>query len=219
VAKYNQWVNHELDFDSPEVRQAAAVFQQIALTDGNVLGGRKSIAANNYMTAANPMFKSPPGCYLYKQGNFVAAPGGFPDAILKDIDNQVGVFGYPPATAGGDNPVLGGGDLAGLFSRNNTYAKNLLKFMSSKDFGASDAATGNYISPRTDFDQSNYPNEVTKRIAKIAYGSTAFAFDGSDQMPGAVGSGSFWKDMTAWISGQQDLNQALKGIDESWPAS
>ena len=219
VDKYNQWVNHQIRFDSPEVRQAATLFQQIAFTDGNVVGGRKSIASNNYNTAANPMFKSPPGCFFYKQGNFVAAKGGFPDAVLADIDNQVGVFGYPPATAGGDNPVLGGGDLAALFSKNNTYAKNLLKFMSSKDFGGSDAKQGNYISPHKDFDQSNYPNDVVKKIANIAYGSTAFAFDGSDQMPGAVGSGSFWKDMTAWISGQQNLNQALKGIDESWPAS
>ena len=219
VEKYNQWVNHQIKFDSPEVRQAAGVFQQIAFTDGNVVGGRKSIASNNFGTAANPMFKSPPGCFMYKQGNFVAAPGGFPDAVLKDIDNRVGVFGYPPATAGGDNPVLGGGDLAALFSKNNEYAKKILRFMSSKDFGGSIAKAGNYISPHKDFDQSNYPNEVVRQIADIAYKSTAFAFDGSDQMPGEVGSGSFWKDMTAWISGQQDLNQALKSIDDSWPES
>jgi len=219
VQKYNQWVDHQITFESPEVREAADFFQQIAFTDGNVVGGRKSIASNNFATAANPMFRSPPGCFMYKQGNFVAAPGGFPDTVLKDIDNQVGVFGYPPATAGGDNPVLGGGDLAGLFSKNNEYAKKIMRFMSTKDFGASIAKQGNYISPHKDFDQNNYPNGVVKQIADIAYKSTAFAFDGSDQMPGEVGSGSFWKDMTAWISGQQNLDEALKGIDESWPAS
>lgn len=219
VDKYNEWVNHDIKFESPEVKQATDIFSQIALTEGNVLGGRKSIASNNFATAANPMFRNPPGCFLYKQGNFVAAPGGFPEAVLNDINNKVGVFGFPPATAGGDNPVLGGGDLAALFSKNNEHAKKILTFMSSKDFGGSDAKLGNYISPHKDFDQSFYPNEVVKQIANIAYESTAFAFDGSDQMPGEVGSGSFWKDMTAWISGQQDLNQALQGIDESWPAS
>ena len=45
-----------------------------------------------------------------------------------------------------------------------------------------------------------------------------FRFDGSDQMPGAVGAGTFWKGMTAWISGQQDLDEALKSIEESWPS-
>lgn len=219
VDKYNQWVNHQIKFQSPEVKQAAATFEQIAFTPGDVLGGRKSIASNNFGTAANPMFKTPPGCYLYKQGNFVAAKGGFPDNVIADIDNKVGVFGFPPAVAGGDDPVLGGGDLAALFSRNNAAAKTILTYMSTKDFGASDAKLGNYISPHKDFDQSNYPNQVVKDAANVAYMATAFAFDGSDQMPGAVGSGSFWKDMTSWISGQQSLDSALKGIDESWPAS
>jgi alpha-glucoside transport system substrate-binding protein len=37
-------------------------------------------------------------------------------------------------------------------------------------------------------------------------------------MPGAVGAGSFWKGMTAWISGQQNLDETLKDIEDSWPA-
>jgi len=217
VAKYNQWVNHDIKFESPEVKQAAATFEQIAFTDGNVVGGRKSIASNNFNTAANPMFQDPAGCYFYKQGNFVAAAGGFPDAVVKDIDARVGVFGFPPATPGGDDPVLGGGDLAALFSPKNEAAKKILRYMSTKDFGAEDAKKGNYISPHKDFDQSNYPNGVVRKAARVAYDATAFAFDGSDQMPGAVGSGSFWRDMTSWISGQQSLDEALKGIDDSWP--
>jgi alpha-glucoside transport system substrate-binding protein len=38
-------------------------------------------------------------------------------------------------------------------------------------------------------------------------------------MPGEVGAGTFWKDMTAWISGQQDLDTTLTNIDSSWPSS
>jgi alpha-glucoside transport system substrate-binding protein len=219
IDQYNDWIAHKVKFDSPLVRKAAATFQQIAFTNGNVLGGRKSIAGNNFGTAGNPMFKQPPGCFMYKQGNFVAAKGFFPDAVVDDIDNQVGVFGFPPATAGGDNPVEGGGDLVGLFNKDSAAAQTIIKYMATKDFGASDAKTGQYISPHKDFDVSNYPTQTIRDIAQIAYASTAFGFDGSDAMPGAVGSGTFWKDMTAWISGQKDLDQALKDIDASWPAS
>jgi len=218
TTRYNAWVNHQIKFDSPEVKQAAAIFSQIAFTPGNVVGGRKSIASDNYNTAANPMFKSPPGCFMYKQGNFVAAPGGFPDNVISDIDNKVGVFGFPPATANGEDPVLGGGDMAALFSPHDEAAKKILRYMSTKNFGASDARLGNYISPHKDFDQSNYPNNVVRDAANVAYKATSFAFDGSDQMPGVVGSGSFWKDMTAWISGQMSEDQALKRIDASWPS-
>ena len=60
---------------------------------------------------------------------------------------------------------------------------------------------------------------MTKDIAKYLYGASTFLFDGSDSMPAQVGTGSFWKEMTAWISGQEDINTALKNIDASWPSS
>ncbi|MGN9842133.1 ABC transporter substrate-binding protein [Nonomuraea sp. H19] len=219
TTQYDDWTQHKIKFDSPLVRQAAGTFEKIAFTDGNVVGGRKSIASNNFGTAGNPMFRNPPGCFMYKMGNFVAAKGGFPDDVLADIDNRVGVFGFPPATAGGDNPVEGGGDLAGLFSKDNEAAKKILQYMSTKDFGAAGAKGGVWMSPHKDFDVSNYPTKTVRDIAQIAYTSTALAFDGSDAMPGAVGSGTFWKGMTSWISGQQNLGQSLKAIDDSWPSN
>jgi alpha-glucoside transport system substrate-binding protein len=42
-------------------------------------------------------------------------------------------------------------------------------------------------------------------------------FDASDLMPGAVGAGSFWKEMTSFVSGTENLDTALKNIDASWP--
>ena len=109
--------------------------------------------------------------------------------------------------------------MAALFSKDNAAAKTILKFMSTKTFGADDAKLGGYISPHKDFDLANYPNATTKTIAQIAYKATAFGFDASDAMPGAVGSGSFWKDTTAWISGGMTEDEMLKAIDASWPAS
>ena len=42
-----------------------------------------------------------------------------------------------------------------------------------------------------------------------------FRFDGSDQMPGAVGAGSFWKEMISWITGQS-TKETLDNIEASW---
>ena len=217
IAQYNDWVTNKVKFDSPLVRQAAAEFQKIAFTDGNVLGGRKSIASNNFGTAGNPMFNAKPGCFMYKQGSFIT--GFFPKPIQADLDNQVGLFGFPPATATGENPVLGGGDLAALF-KDSAAAEAVMKLLSQKDLGVTAAKNAtSFLSPHKDFDLANYPGKITKAVAQVGYAATAFGFDGSDQMPGAVGSGSFWKDMTSWISGQKTLDEALKDIDSSWPAS
>ena len=93
-----------------------------------------------------------------------------------------------------------------------------MKMLSDKNIGAKAGGTS-FLSPHKDFDVSLYKGGIAQQVAKLTYASSIFLFDGSDQMPGAVGAGTFWKDMTAWISGQEDLNTALKNIDNSWPSS
>ena len=60
-------------------------------------------------------------------------------------------------------------------------------------------------------------SKTGKKVAEIIQNATAFRFDGSDLMPGAVGAGSFWKSMTDYVSGSIDEDTALKQIDDSWP--
>ena len=215
---YNEWVKHEVPFNAPEVKEALETMDTLLLADGRTNGGRQSIASNNFGTAAFPLFDEPPGCYMYRQGNFVAQEGVLPDEVIADIDNVVGVFPMPGESAE-DRPVLGGGDLAGIFAQDNEAAQELVKFLASSEFGTLEyGASGNWISPRTDFDVELYPTEIWKQIATIAYESTDFVFDGSDQMPGEVGSGSFWREMTAWISGGQEIEATLENIENSWPS-
>ena len=214
---YKDWVSHKVKFDSDVVKKAADEFSKLMFTDGNVLGGRKAIASTNFGTAGNAMFKSPkPGCWMYKQGSFIT--GFFPKTVTANLDANVGVFGFPPASAGGDNPVLGAGDMATMLD-NSKSTQTVMKLLSDKAIGNEAAGSSSFFSPHKDFDLTKYPNDLTRQVAKVAYGSSEFLFDGSDAMPGEVGAGTFWKDMTAWISGQEDLGTALKNIDDSWPSS
>jgi alpha-glucoside transport system substrate-binding protein len=214
--EYNAWVSHETPFDSDVVREAAAEFEELMFTEGNVLGGREAITSTNFGTAGNPMFDAKPGCWMYNQGSFIT--GFFPEEILADLDANVGVMGFPPAESGGENPVIGGGDMAMLLS-DSENAKTVMAALAETDIGNDAAGSSSFISPHTDFDASLYQNELTRSYAKVATGATTFLFDGSDQMPGEVGAGTFWQDMTAWISGQQDLDTTLTNIDASWPSS
>jgi alpha-glucoside transport system substrate-binding protein len=128
------------------------------------------------------------------------------------------VFGFPPATAGGENPTEGGGDMATLLS-DKASAKTVMKILAEPTMGKEAAPTSSYLSAHKSFDKSLYPSDLTRSIADIAYNTDQFLFDGSDSMPGAVGAGTFWKDITAWITGDEDLDTALKNIDDSWPSS
>ena len=215
-ARYKQWTSHQIPFNDPVVQQAVDEIGKIWFAEGNVLGGRGSIASNNFATSGNPMFENPPKCFMHRQGSFLAQAGNFPDRIVQNIDAEAGVFPLPPIEAGAGQPVLGAGDLAGLFNDNPDTVR-VLEFITSKEFGNQLAPDGGFISPWKDFDRSKYPNETMRTIAEIAYSSTDAVFDGSDTMPGEVGSGSFWRGMVAWVTGQKDTATVLRDIDESWP--
>ena len=77
-------------------------------------------------------------------------------------------MGFPPAEAGGENPVIGGGDLAMLLS-DSENAKTVMAALAETDIGNDAAGSSSFISPHTDFDASLYQNELTRSYAEVAY--------------------------------------------------
>lgn len=213
---YDKWVAGEIKFDSPEIREAFAIYQDLLMTDGNVYGGAKGAASNSFAQALNPMFDAEPKCWMGKQGNFITQAGFFPDEVHENLDTVVGMFMTP--TVKGQHPVLGGGDLAAAFTPNDANVKKVMEFMlTNPEFGNASAKTGAWLSPLKSFDSAKYPNKVLADVVEAIQAAEVFRFDGSDQMPGAVGSGSFWKGMVSFTAGNSDLDKTLKDIDASWP--
>ncbi len=65
---------------------------------------------------------------------------------------------------------------------------------------------------------------ITSPISKLSYDilqdpDANLVFDGSDQMPGAVGTGSLFQQLTAWIATNQATQTTLDNVEASWPAS
>ncbi len=57
-----------------------------------------------------------------------------------------------------------------------------------------------------------------EKLSELVNEATSFRFDGSDLMPGEVGTGTFWTGMIDYVSGSADLDTILPEIDASWPA-
>jgi alpha-glucoside transport system substrate-binding protein len=104
-----------------------------------------------------------------------------------------------------------------VFADKDDDTKKVLEFLTSEEYPGFSEEAG-FMSPLKDYPLDKYKKEITRQMSKIAYEASVFRFDGSDQMPGAVGSGSFWKGMVAWISGQKELDATLKDIEGSWPS-
>jgi alpha-glucoside transport system substrate-binding protein len=212
---YDDWVTHDLEFNTPEVRAAFEAFGRVWQKDGNVRGGADGLI-NIPFGDADPMFDDPPGCYLHRQGNFIT--GFFPDDVQADLDNRVEAAYFPALESGGfdGRPVLAGGDLA-LLINDTPQARAFMEFLASPEFGEPWGAAGGWLSPNVNFDPSVYPDEVTRSVFEIGVEASPLRFDASDMMPGAVGTGTFWSGIVDWVSGRQDLDTVLQRIDDSWP--
>ena len=70
---YDQWVAGTLPWTSPLVVRAWQVFGQIANTPGQVRGGTEAELLTSYGQAGQPLFGSPPGCYLDHEASFITA--------------------------------------------------------------------------------------------------------------------------------------------------
>jgi len=215
---YDQWVAHEIPFNDDRIVKAYDEFGKLVKTKGNVLGGVKGILNTPFGDAMTPAFDTPPKCMLHRQGNF--ATTFYPARVQKNIDSEVGIYVFPPFEGGYDGqPIMGGADVAALFNGNDKDAIEVMKFLTSDKFGAEWAKAGGWLSPHATFDASNYPDETTRKMAKLAADADIFRYDASDVMPKEVGSGSFWTGMVDWLDGSATSKQAATDIEESWPAS
>ena len=211
---YDKWITGQLKFSSPEVKHAAEMVGAIWLNDKNVYGGRKAIVSTSFGDAPAPMFNTPPKCWLHQQGNFIVS--FFP----QDKNLKAGVdfdfFYLPGIDPQYGKPVEVGGDIWSMFS-DRPETRAVMEWFSRGDHLKTWLASGGTIAPQKDAQLDWYGNEIDRGVAKILANATSVRFDGSDLMPGEVGAGSFWKEMTAWVSGSEDLDTALKNIDASWP--
>ena len=212
LENYDKWVAGELKFDSPEVRTAIKAMTDIWFADGMVYGGRKSITTTSFGDAPKVMFEKPPKAWLHKQGNFITS--FFPENLVAGVDYDF--FYLPSVDPSLGRPVLVAGDIYAMFN-DRPEVRMVMQYFATGASVEGWVKAGGAISPHKDSDLNWYTNVVDRKVAEVIQNATSVRFDGSDLMPGAVGAGSFWKEMTAYVSGSKSLDEALAAIDASWP--
>ena len=211
---YDQWVNHEIPFNDPKVAAVAdAVGEYVKNPD--YLGGEnavKAIATTKFQDGGLPIVTG--DCYMHRQASFYN--GLWPEGTTVAPDGDVYFF-YLPSPADGPKYLLGAGDIyAAGTDKPETF--DVLRYTGSSDYQLFMINSRNELSPRTDIDTAAIEDEFTRAIAELQLGADVFRFDGSDQMPGAVGSGTFWTEITAWVIGSEDTKTMLDNIEASWPS-
>ncbi|MEZ4769016.1 MAG: ABC transporter substrate-binding protein [Caldilineales bacterium] len=186
LENYDAWVAGELPFSSPEVKNAIETFANIWNDSDMVYGGTPAIVTTFFGDAPTPMFEDPPGCWLHKQGNFITSffP---PDAVYGE---DYGVFYLPGVDPQYGKPFLVAGDvMAATEDRPEVCA--VMQYFSTGEGIRGWLAAGGALGMQNDVQLDWYGSPLEADIAGLVKDATSVRFDGSDLMPGAVGSGSF----------------------------
>ncbi|MCM1984919.1 ABC transporter substrate-binding protein [Lyngbya confervoides] len=208
---YDQWTSHQIPFNDSRVKTAFETFGQVALNPQYVVGGNVGAISTPFGDAPRGLFDNPPRCYLHRQANFIAS--FFPETV--DLNQDVDVFVLPEINPQFGAPVLVAGDVFGMFN-DTPQARALMEYLASPEPHEIWAELGGFLSPHQQVGLEVYPNAVTRKQAEILTSAETIRFDGSDLMPGAVGTGTFWSGIVDYVSGQS-VNEVLESIEASWP--
>ena len=158
----------------PEGRRDAGPDGQVAACrrDEPTAAG-KSIASNNFNTAANPMFDNPPGCYMYRQGT--SSPRRAASRTRSSpISTTPWVSSRCPGRRRRTSPCSAAVTSPASSAKDNQSAKDLVKFLvSPRTTGPTGMRRPERGSPRVRTSTtSQYPTQVLcSQSSKFAYAS------------------------------------------------
>lgn len=210
---YDQWVNHEISWTHPAVKEAWEMFGQVAKNPDYVYGGTSYQLTTNFGDAILEPFKENPNAYLHKQASFAA---GFISEKIADAEagTDYDFFPFPEIDPEYGTPILGGGNIV-VFFEDSEAGRNLLRYLEAPSTQEVWAARVGFISPNQRVSLTAYPNQIIRQSAKAVTEAEVFRFDASDSMPSEVGAGSFWTGVLNYVQGAKSLDQVLQDIEES----
>jgi alpha-glucoside transport system substrate-binding protein len=210
---YDQWVNHEIPFDDPDVIEVGEFVIDLWEKEGYVFGGMQTVA--NTPFADSGLGVAEGNCMMHRQANFFEAQWTADTEVAEDGD--IWTFYLPPVGDEFGNPLLSGGTLVSPFSDSDATMDALLHMASTEYVELRANAQVGFLSPNINVDPEVYPNAAAPVFLDILADADVVRFDGSDLMPGAVGSGSFWSAAVDITTGAKSVEEAFSDVEDSWP--
>jgi alpha-glucoside transport system substrate-binding protein len=218
---YDQWVNHEIPFDDPQIVTAMQTVADL-WTEENVFAAGGSIAATAFSDNGQPLVDGQ--CYMHRQANFFA--GLFPEGTTfadPEDPTAVDVFYFPDVN--GDKPALTAGIFAAAFN-DDPATMAVMNYIATADYAetrqknqteAVGGGLSGYLSAAQGQDPSVY-QPLEQSFLEILEASQIARFDASDLMPADVGAGTFWSEGTSLVNGDTTAEDAAAAIEASWPS-
>jgi alpha-glucoside transport system substrate-binding protein len=216
---YDQWVNHEIPFNDPQIVEALNTVGEILKNPEYVNGGLgevQSIASTEFGDAGLPILDG--SCWMHRQASFYQA--NWPEGTEVGPDGDVFAFPLPPID-GESAPVLGGGEFTAAFN-DDPATQAFQTYLSSPEWANIKAQVSGpgWVSANTGLEVDNLESPVDQLSAELFQDpESVFRFDGSDLMPAEIGAGRLWTELTSWIANDKSSEAVLTDVENAWPAS
>jgi len=209
---YDAWVNHEIAWTDEKVMEAFEIFGKIARSNEYVYGGPNAFLTIPFGDSPDALFTDPPNAYMHRQATFIKGfiLEHFPDLVPgEDFD----FFPFPAIKEEFGIPALGAADMLAMFN-DTPEARAFMEYVASAPAQEIWVGELGKLAPNQKVDPMVYPDDITRKAADFLGEASIFRFDGSDLMPAAVGSGSFWTGILDYVSGES-LRGVLMQIEAS----
>ncbi|WP_186808198.1 ABC transporter substrate-binding protein [Agrococcus baldri] len=213
---YDQWITHEIPFNDPMIVEAMDRVGELIKNPDYVNGGIgdvSTIANTDFGEAGLPVMDGE--CAMHHQASFYEGFWSDDNSVEVAEDGDVWAF-ILPGTEADASAVTGGGEFVGAFSDAEEVVA-VQTYLSSAEWANSRVSLGGVISANSGLDPANASSPLLQSaVETLQDPETTFRFDGSDLMPGAVGSGTFWSGLIDWITGEE-TQSVLDQVESSWP--
>jgi alpha-glucoside transport system substrate-binding protein len=184
--KYQQLFDGDIPFNDQSVKDALTEMFKV-LSNQNLPGGVEGALGTPFVDSIGQVFGTKPKAELYYEGGFV---GGIATGQVNpklQPGKTIDFFQFPKFNDQIGTPLLGAGDVAVAFDDNDN-TKKLMEYLASSEAGSTWVSTGAIVSPNKAVDLSVYPNDLVRKEAEQVQNAEVFRFDGSDLLPGALGT-------------------------------
>jgi len=152
-------------------------------------------------------------CFMHRQANFYS--GLWPEGTVVAPDGDIWLFQLP-SLEGQPSAMLIGGDLYAA-ATDKPEVFDVLRYTGSVPYQLHEINTRNDLGPNVNINPDDIEDPFIKTMSEWQADSEIVRFDGTDIMPGAVGSGSIWTEITAWVIGGS-TDDFVNNVENSWPA-
>jgi alpha-glucoside transport system substrate-binding protein len=209
---YDSWWQGKTKWTDPAIKAAWQTWGTIlGPGDSNVYGNKNLMLSLKFENGGDGLFKTPPKCYMHNQASFIT------DNFVKQntgvtAGTDFKFFALPDVDPANQGSHVGAGDAFSML-KDTSQARALIKYLTTPEAQAIWVKRGGKLSPNKSFDLANYPDDITREVAKVMTAAKIFAFDAGDLMPVDM-KNAYWAAVLSFVADQSKLDSILAHLDQ-----